>query len=395
MKKELLYNKSTLFKKACIFILLSFSVFIISCDRDQEQTADDLRGNISELRRQITGKEREITLLEQKLRDMGEPVAANDAATRVSVIELQPQRFNHYLKTAGIVEAVNEAIISPEASGQIKQILVEKGQSVKAGQTVARLNTSVIENNIEEVESSLALAETFYERQKRLYEQEIGSEMQYLEAKNSYKSLQSRLNSLKSQLEMSIIRAPLNGIIDDIFIKEGELAMPNTRLMQIVNLDDLYVNADISETYLPHINKNSEVILRFPVYRDYEKTMHIDRVSNYINPVNRTFRVQLKIENPGGKIKPNMVGNMSIMKFDVDSAVVIPSVLIRQDIQGHYVYVAKPGKHESYFAKKRYIERGLSSEGKTTIKEGLKAGDLVIDKGSNRVQDGEQIDLIK
>ncbi len=395
MKKTFSNTKPAILKKAYLFTLLSLTVFIFSCNRSQEHTADDLRSNISELRRQITDKEREITLTEQKLREMGEPITANDAATRVSIIEMQHQKFKHYLKTAGIVEAVNEAIISPEANGQIKQILVEKGQEVKAGQIVARLNTSVIESNIEEVKSSLELAETLYKRQKRLFEQEIGSEMQYLEAKNNYRSLQSRLQSLKSQLDMAIIKAPINGIIDDIFLKEGELAMPNTRLMQIINLEKLYVNADISEAFLPFINKNSLALLRFPVYPDYEKTTRINRTSNYINPENRTFRAQLLIDNPDGKIKPNMVGNMSIMKFDIDSVIVIPSILIRQDIQGNFVYVAKPGEYDNYYAQKTYIERGLSSEGKTIIEDGLKPGDLVIDKGSSRVQDGEQVILVK
>lgn len=367
-------------------------VFITACGNNEDQNGDvqAIREQISEYNQQIVEMSRKVSELERKLEELGE-IPQNRIRTPVTVTEIIPQPFDHYFKVNASVEAIQEAMISPETNGQIREIPVRKGQRVRKGQVLTRLNTSVIENNIAEVKTSLQLAQTVYNRQKSLWEQEIGSEIQYLEARNNYESLQSRLKSLESQLDMAIMRAPFDGIVDEIFAKEGELAMPGSMVMQILNLRNLYVNADVSESFLPMIDPSDKVILRFSAYPDYEEEVPVHRMGNVINPENRTFRLQLRINNPQEKFKPNMVATMSIKSYTADDALVVPSILIKQDTQGHYLYVADENEEGDLTAQKVYIERGLSGEGRTMIKSGIKQGDLLINQGHNRVNDGALI----
>jgi len=285
------------------------------------------------------------------------------------------------------VEAVQSAVISPETNGQIQSIPVAKGQRVGAGQVVARLNSQVLESNIQEVLSGLELARTVYERQKGLWDQQIGSEMQYLEARNAVRSLETRLKTLESQLDMSVMRAPFAGIVDDIFLKEGELAMPGSRVMNLINLESLYVNADISESFLGAIGTGDPVILRFPAYPGQDMHVPVHRIGHVINPENRTFRVQLLIGNTEDRFKPNMMANLSIPVAEEESVYVVPSILVKQDIQGHFVYTAQ-ARNGDLVAAKTYIERGPDGEGNTLVRAGLQSGMQLIDKGHNQVADG-------
>jgi membrane fusion protein, multidrug efflux system len=386
--------KRTLGQFLLVSLLLSVSVFFSSCSQEKPDDADAIRTQISEYNAQILELSQKVSTLEKELELMGEK-PQNRVRTPVGVTEMLAQPFDHYFRVNANVEAIREATISPETNGQIKQIMVSKGQRVTRGQVLARLNTSVIENNISEIKTSLQLAQTVYNRQKRLWEQEIGSEIQYLEAKNNYESLQTRLKAMESQFEMAVMRAPFEGVVDEIYVKEGELAMPGIRVMQIINLNQLYINADVSENFLPMINPNDRVILRFPAFPDYEQYVPIHRVGNVINPENRTFRLQLRIDNPGERFKPNMIASMGILSYSADEALVVPSILIKQDIQGHFVYVAQKNNGDDLVAKKVYVERGLDGEGRTMIKDGLEPGDLLINQGHNQVSDGTLIEIIE
>ncbi len=385
------YNPTEIMQKITIFIaMLTLSLLFTSCQEEEKSDTEVIREKISGYNEQIVELNQKISELERELEALGE-TTQNRVRTPVTITTLGYEPFEHYVRINGQAEAVKEAMISPETSGQITSIEVQKGQQVRSGQVLARLNVSVIENNIAEVKTSLQLAQTVYNRQEALWEQEIGSEIQYLEAKNNYESLQSRLKSLQSQMEMAVLRAPIDGIVDDIFSKEGELAMPGSRVMQLVNLGQLYINADVSEAFLPVVSSEDKVILRFDAFPGYEEWVPIYRVGNVINPENRTFRLQLRINNPNNQFKPNMMASMGIMAFSTDEALVIPSIYIKQDVQGHFVYVARENDEGNLIASKEYIERGRSGEGKTMIVSGLKPGDRIISQGHNKVSDGTLI----
>ncbi|MCK4406924.1 MAG: efflux RND transporter periplasmic adaptor subunit [Bacteroidales bacterium] len=351
------------------------------------------------IKEKIQGYKNDISELNHKIDKLEEELNkySNDNESKhkipVSVLKLEYQKFNHFLEASGSVESINEAFISPEINGQIKKIYVTEGVRVKKGDLLVKINTSITENTINEVKTSLELATTVYEKQKQLWEKKIGSELQFLEAKNNKESLENKLNTLNAQLEMALIKSPIDGIVDEIFQKEGELGLPGIQLMQIINLDKLYINIDVSEAYLSNINKGDMVTLEFPAYPEIKIKVPIHRIGNVVKPENRTFTVQLKINNLEEKLKPNILSVIKINDFSTDSALVVPSIIIKQDFNGSYVYVAK-NQSENMIAKKVYVKTGMSDGSNTMITEGLNPGQMVITKGYNLVKNGTEIKLI-
>jgi len=383
--------KSTLRLSALILLVLTWGMQ--SCSRESPGSDDDshtIRSQIDEYNEEIHRLSQKVNELHRKLNEQGEDTGRNDHVP-VTVSEVEPSLFTEYIRVSASVEAVNSATISPETNGHILRLYANKGEPVKKGQIVARLSTDVVEGQIEEVKTNLQLAETVYQRQKRLWNQEIGSEIQYLEAKNHAERLSKNLETLQSQKDMAVMKAPFDGFVDEHHIKEGELAMAGTPVMQIISLDKLYINADVSESYLPYVSAGEEVVLRFPAYPDVEMAVPVHRVGHVINPENRSFRMQLKIKNENDRYKPNMMANISVQASEIKDAVVIPSMLIGYDTQGHYVYLAEEGPAGYLVARKAYIERGRDGEGKTQVKDGLAEGDLLIRKGHRNVANGEAI----
>ncbi len=329
-----------------------------------------------------------------------EPFTANPgtaktgAAVLVTVKKLAIEKFDHYFLANGSVEAVNDAFISPETNGQIKKIQVEEGQRVKEGELLVSLNSDVTESAIAEVKTGLELARTIYEKRKGLWEKKIGSEVQYLEAKTNKESLENKLKTLNVQLEMAKIKAPFIGIVDEIFMKEGELAIPGMQLIRLVNLKKVYINADVSEAYLPRIAKGDTVQATFPSYPDMTVDTVIHRTGNVVKAQNRTFLVQLKLDNKDEKLKPNILGLIKMKDFSVNEALVVPSIIIKNDLQGSYLYVVekKEGKTQ---ARKTYVKPGMSQAGRTMITEGLEPGLQVIVEGYNLVKNGIEINIKK
>jgi RND family efflux transporter MFP subunit len=309
---------------------------------------------------------------------------------KVNITTLQPQMFEHYFEVNGTVKSDYDVMLSPEMNGQIKKIYVQEGDKVSQGQLLAKLNTSVIENNINEVKTSLALAELVYKKQEKLWvEQHVGSEIQYLEAKTKKESLEQRLKALQSQLQMSELKAPFAGVVDAIFKKEGEVVSPGMPLLELVNLKDLYVDADVSETYLPHIKLHDSVYVKFPALGDeYTVKATIERIGNVINTGNRTFTTKVKLsKNTPQIVKPNLMAYVGIRDYKNDSAMVLPAQIILQDNKGYFVY-----KLNNNIAEKAYVQPLYSSNDKTTVSSNdLRFGDKVITDGYNQVSQGVEV----
>jgi len=259
---------------------------------------------------------------------------------------------------------------------------------------LATLNSNVIERGIREVQTGLELARTIYKKRKGLWEQKIGSEIQYLQAKNNKESLENKLKTLEAQLEMSKIKAPISGIVDEIAKKEGELAMPGLLLIRVVNLKKVYVNADLSEAYLPKIQNNDSIEVSFPSFPDLTFKTKIQRIGSVVNPENRTFKITILIDNDQEKLKPNMLAIVKMMDFSSESALVVPSIIIKKDINGSYVYRTEK-KADKLIASKIYVEPGISEKTNTMINKGLEPGYQVITKGYNLVRNGVEVRINK
>ncbi len=349
-----------------------------------------------QIRQEITEKKKEISKLRKQVREL-ESKLEEDSVYRVPVNTkaLDKEVFKHMIEVNGSVEAELQANVSPEINGHIKNIHVSEGQRVSKGQLLVSLSTEVISKNMQEVKTSLNLARTTYEKQKKLWDQEIGSEMQYLQAKNRVESLESRLETLQAQLDMAQIRAPFTGIVDDIMMKRGDLAMPGAPLLTMVNLNDLKVNTHVSEAYLSKVEQGDTVRLKFPAFPELSMKVPVFRTGNIINPDNRTFKVQLKINNVDNKLKPNIIAIVHINDYTNRNALVVPSIVIKKDMEGRFLFVVEKDDKEGMVAEKRYVETGKSYRDETEIISGLNEGDRVIVDGYNMVTSGTKVSVKK
>lgn len=371
-----------------IFIILFLTGILFSCST----TGTDekaIKKQIADYKKELAEINSKIAALELQL--VGQK-SIHLAKTAVKVDKVKKVPFAHYFEATGELESVNEAFISPETGGQIIKLNVVEGQKVKKGQLLAKLNTSVLEQQISEVKTRLNLAEIIYNKQSELWEKKIGSERQFLEAKNNYESLQSSLNSLQAQYNMSVLRSPINGYVEYIAQKEGELAAPGMQLMQIVNLDNLYVTTKLSEAYLSSIQVGDIVDIRFPSFPGLVLRKPVYRIGNVVNKQNRTFDVQFKIENTDGLLKPNLLANILINDYDSEASIVVPSIVIKEDMKGNYLFVVEQNS-EDWKVTKKYIETGITYASNTEVLSGLNEGEQIITAGYSNVSDGMLVNI--
>lgn len=372
--------------------LLLISVMIMSIFMSCEP-----KDELKELQSQLDTKKIELSTLKLEVRDLQTKIDELDTdkvnkGIAVNVKKLTPIKFEHFFHANGSFEAVDYAYISPEISGQITKILVKEGSKVKKDQVLAKLNTDILENTIREVKTALELSTTVFKKQEELWNKKIGSELDYLRAKNEKQRMQDQLKTLQSQLDMAIITSPINGIVDNIEPNVGEMAMPGQLMMQVVNLDVFYLNVEVSESYLPYLNKGDEVSINLMAYGDYNIDGTIHRIANIINPENRSFKVSIKVKNENAMIKPNMLAEVRFKDFESEAALVVPSIIVKKDFKGNYLFVV--GKLDgSLVAKKTYVETGRSRANETMIVKGLQANDQVIFGGYNQVVEGSLLSI--
>ncbi len=370
-------------KKILSIILIAI---LASCSATNDKKAKEQQ--LAEYKQELSQLKKKISKLEKEL-----AVESGANVVNVYVEPISPTEFKHFVDVSGNVNADKNIVVSPETGGNIVSINVKEGDKVKKGQILGRLNTEMIERTISEVQINYNLAVTTYDRRKKLWDQQIGSEMEYLQAKSQKESLEQKLESLKAQLDMALIKAPINGVVDDLFQKVGEMAGPQIPFARIVNLEDLYINADVSEMYLPQVHKGEEVDISFPVIgKKIRKTIY--RVSNVIDPSSRTFRVRVNITNEDNEIKPNMMAVLKLLIYSNDSAIVVPSILIKKDFTGEFLFIAEK-QDNKWYARKRYLVTGIKNNNQTVVLEGLKPGDMLITKGYAQVVDGAEINIKK
>jgi membrane fusion protein (multidrug efflux system) len=362
--------------------------------------------NPESIRKSIIGKKEQIASINQSIKKLEEKLYEDSSGMNpqflipVTIKKVKYETFSHFIEVQGNIEAVEDAYISPEMGGQIKKIYVKEGLRVKKGQLLVSLNTEVTESSIQEVKTSLELTKKLYDKQKALWEQNIGTEMQYLEAKNAYEQTEARLKTLKAQLDMSNIRAPFNGIIDKIYQKEGELGIPGMRILQLVNLSRLKITAEVSEIYLPSINEGKMIEVSIPTYPGMNLNVPVYRTGNVINPANRTFEIEVQLNNRSEKLKPNMFAVLKINDLTIDSAIIVPSNIIKKDIlksgEGsfrEFLFIAEE-KDNKVIAQKVYVQSGKTYNNESVIRDGLKPGQKVIVEGYNTVSTGTELKVL-
>lgn len=365
-------------------------LFLAGCS--SKPTAESIRTQITKLKTKSFEIDKQINDLEKQLATLGTKQTTGLIPVEVKMVN--PENFDHYLELSANVEAENDAMVSPETAGQIKRILVSKGQFVKAGTPLIRLTTEIMDNSIMEVKNQLSLTKDIYEKQKALWDQKVGSEIQYLQAKNNKEALERKLETLRSQRNMSTVTAAFSGVVDDIYQKEGELAMPGKPVLHLVNPSAVKIKADASESFIGTIKKGQMVDVQFPSNPDLKLKLPVTRVGNVVDMQSRTFQVEVTYSgNEGGsKILPNQIATLVLKDFSNPKAFVVPSLIVKNDEKGQFLFIAQNGP-KGFIAKKVYVKAGLTYQDYTSIESGLKAGDKVIIAGFNQVTSGSPLSV--
>lgn len=383
-----------------ILVLATISALLISCGK-KEKTVDELLAerNLEELlakKAALSTKQNELLDEIEKLDVVIAELDSSIALQVVTVTEVKPTVFKHYVEIQGNVNTKENLVIYPEYSGVLTKVLVQEGQMVSKGQLLATIDDGGLNQQLSQMETQLALAKTTFERQERLWKDKIGSEIQYLQAKTNYEAQQKSVNQLKQQLEKTTITAPFSGVIDEILSEQGQVVAPGmNQLFRIINLSNMYVDAEIPENYITNIKVGTKVNVYFPVLND-TLTSEVRQVGNYINPNNRTFKIEIAINNQEKMVKPNMTALLSINDYVNDSTLVLPIALLSENAEGEkYVYAIKKDSKNRKYADKRTVTLGKLQNGMVEILEGIKAGDAIIKEGAKLVRNEEQVIIKK
>jgi RND family efflux transporter MFP subunit len=366
--------------------MLLLALGVASCAADgleaKKAELEALKGQLTEVTNQIKALEAELAA--------ADPVfaAAAKKPLLITTVAARKGEFTHFVEVTGSVLSKKNVNISAETMGRILDIPAVEGMRVSKGQVIARIDAESIQQNVEEMENGLSLARTVFEKQERLWNQKIGTEIQYLEAKNRKEGLEKSLASMKSQLAKSVVRAPFNGTIETVRVKLGELVQPGSQMFQFVGESDLFVEADISESYISVLAKGDSVTITFPSIKK-TITTKVSATGSIINPNNRTFKVEVFLPNLP-EVKPNMISVLKIQDYKNSASVVIPAHLILADTKGDYVFIVENG-----LAKKKYVTRGYSSGDETEIVTGLLGTELLVDKGFREVGDNFSVNVSK
>lgn len=371
--------------------LLSTLILIIviaACGGPQKEGLEAKKEELAGLKAQLTQIQQQIQTLEAEI---GQLDTTRKNANRIKIVTVAPVQageFKHYIEVQGAVDAKNSILVTPKTPGVVTQVLVKEGDYVNAGAPIARIDDSILRESVEELKTQLTLAETLYEKQKALWDQKIGTEIQFLQAKNNKEALEKKLATLNTQLSQSTITAPIAGTVDQVNIKVGEMAQPGFGVVRLVNLSNLKVTANISDSFVATVKKGNEVIVKFPdLQREY--TARVSFVGTTVDPLTRTFTIEANL--PSTKdIKPNMMAQIQVNDVTRSSAIVVDQNLIQNTEDGNIVFVAATRGNETV-AEARKVTTGISYNGKIEIVDGLKEGDMLITLGYQEVADGQAI----
>ena len=381
--------------KKFIYLLL-ITITAVSCG-NKEGSVDSLieKGNLTEIKAkkaELSTQQKELKAKIDKLNTFIEKEEKHDRALLVSTEKINDTVFKHFVEVQGDVETDQNIIIYPEFSGVLTNVYVNEGQRVSKGQRLAKIDDGGLSSQLAQQETQVALAKTTFERQQRLWNQKIGSEIQYLEAKANYEAADKAAQQIRSQLSKTIITAPFAGVIDNVIAEQGQVVnQGQTEVIRLVNLSDMYVKASLPENYLNSIEKGTEVNVRLSsIGEEYKGTVR--QVGNYINPDNRTFDVEIAIPNKDNKVKPNLIATVRLNDYTNENAITIPESILQENSNGETIaFIYEPVTDSTGTAKRVIVETGLNYDNRIEIKSGLNDGEIIILEGAKSVRDGQKV----
>ena len=376
--------------------------FIIGCSGDQSVLTTELieAKDLNGLKTQKEDKLKTLNALKMELSQINAAIANLDPSEKlalISMFEVKPENFDHHIEIQANIKTRQNVLLYPEYNGTLEKVYVEEGQKVKKGKLLAQIDDAGLKNQLEQLQIQARLSKTTYERTQRLWDQNIGSEMNLLQAKATYESQLKTVAQLKKQLQRTQILAPFSGTIDEIIANTGANLLPGqTPVMRIVNLKKMYTEASVPERYLEQVKKGTSATVKIPMLdREYPTT--IRQTGNFINPNNRSFRVETLLPNPDEMIKPNLSCKLKINDYSNPEALMIPMRIVKENANGKkYIFKLKSdGKDQVYLTEQTFVRLGKNSIDKVEVLEGIQAGDLLVDEGATIVENNQRVKNIQ
>ncbi|MEM0938858.1 MAG: efflux RND transporter periplasmic adaptor subunit [Bacteroidota bacterium] len=354
----------------------------------------------------IRAKKKELT---NQQKDISEDIKILDSAIiaasgegnypLITVLDINEQDFAHFIELQGDVTTRQNVLVYPEVTGTMIKVHVEEGDQVEEGQLLATIDDGGLKSQLIQMESQLALAKTTYERQKRLWDQNIGSEIQYLESKTNYDAQKASVDQMKDQLLKYSIKAPFSGIVDDIIKDQGTVVSPSgqgSEVFRIINLSNMYVEVPVPETYIATVTQGKKVRVKFPILNETIES-YVRETGNFINPNNRSFIAEIPVTNKSGNVKPNLTAKVQINDYRNESALMIPQNTISENADGEqYAYIVNGDSDEDVaIAKRAIITTGKTQGDFVEVLSGIKAGQRIVVEGARKVKDGQKVKILK
>ena len=383
-----------------IFTLLLI-IIISGCNSSRNASIESLieSGDLDQLKKRKKEYVDAMNTMKVELNEINNGISLldeNERLTLVTKYEIQQTVFNTYIEAQANLKTRKNVIILPEFQGTLEKVLVREGQKVKKGQLLAEINDSGLNEQYEQMIIQADFAKENFERTQRLWDKNIGSEMQYLKSKTDYEASKKIVEQMKDRLSKTKIYAPFSGEIDEIISNVGSNLIPGvSQILRLVNLDRIYAESFVSEKYISFINEGTEAIVKIPLL-NVEIESSVNQTGNFINPSNRTFRIEVPMENFDNRIKQNLDAKIKINIYKKNDAIVIPLRIVREDALGkNFVYLMTENNKEGvYLTSKRFVTLGNRSEDKVEVIEGLNLGDIVVLEGAYSVEDSQRVKLI-
>lgn len=369
-------------------IILFFTIVLLTVSCSKNAAAEKVT-QINELKTERAKIQAELTKIDDELEKL---VIKEDAVALVTVQEVTPTTFNHSLDIQGNVDTKENILIQPEMPGTLIALNVKAGQRVSKGQILARVDDAGMSAQLASIENQAALAKTAFERQKNLWNQKIGSEIQFLQAQTQMISAQKSVQQMRAQLGKTIIKAPFSGVIDEVFAERGQVVAPSMQgLMRIVNLSNMFVSTNVPESYIGKLKVGAVVdVFITSIAKTYKG--RVRQVGNFINPNNRSFGIEVSVPNPDNLLRPNQVAKLQIIDYTNANTLAVPTNTIQEDGEKNkFVFIVANAKKDSGIAKKILVKTGKSSGNVTEILTGLAANDMIITEGISSVSDGMKL----
>ena len=383
------------------FYISILTLIIISCNSSGSSNITSLieNGDLEELKKRKKEYVDTMNTMQVELNEINDGIAfldENEKLTLVSNYEIKEKVFNSYMEAQANLKTRKNVLILPEFQGTLEKIFVYEGQYAKKGKLLAEINDSGLKEQLEQLTIQANFAKENFERTERLWNNNIGSEIQFLKSKTDFESSQKMVEQMKDRLAKTKIYAPFDGEVDEIISNQGSNLIPGvSQILRLVNLDKIYAEASVSEKYISFIEEGTEAIVQIPLLGKEIKSQII-QTGNFINPSNRTFRVEVPVDNIDKKIKQNLDAKIRINIYSKKDAVVIPLRIVREDASGkNFVYVMNQDVKEGvYITSKTFISLGNKNNTDVEVTEGLKIGDMLVLEGASIVEDSQRVKLI-